>query len=214
MFDKQHFATIVCINGDFMNNKPIDKRIRKTKKSIRNALAKLMTEKDINSITIKDIAETADINRKTFYNYYSSVNQVIDEIENNVVDSVRKAMLDVDYEEAMKKPYIIFERLTETINTDFEFYSHLLSYNSNYNLTSKIVEMLKENAKAAIKKDLHLAEPEIDIMLDFALSGMVNIYQKWFNAAYMQTLEEVSKTVSVLCFGGMNDMLRKYIRYR
>lgn len=190
-----------------MNNKPIDKRIRKTKKSIRNALAKLMTEKEINSITIKDIAVTAEINRKTFYNYYAGVYQVIDEIENNVVDSVKNALFDVDYEEAIKKPYIIFERLNEVLNTDFEFYSHLLSNQSNYNLTSKIVEMLKENAKAAIIKDFQITEPDIDIMLDYALSGMLNIYQKWFNSAYMQPLEEVSKTVSVLCFSGISALL-------
>ena len=53
--------------------KKLDRRVIKTKKAIRNAFAKLISEKDINKITIKDIADTADINRKTFYNYYRRV---------------------------------------------------------------------------------------------------------------------------------------------
>ena len=50
--------------------KPVDRRVLKTKRAIRNAFAKLMVEKDINDITIMELAETADINRKTFYNYF------------------------------------------------------------------------------------------------------------------------------------------------
>ena len=46
-----------------------DLRVIKTKKAIRNAFAELLSEKDIQKITIKDIADTAVINRKTFYNY-------------------------------------------------------------------------------------------------------------------------------------------------
>ena len=46
-------------------NKPVDRRVLKTKRAIRNAFAKLMAEKDINDITIIELAETADINRKS-----------------------------------------------------------------------------------------------------------------------------------------------------
>ena len=53
--------------------KSVDRRVIKTKRAIRNAFAKLMVEKDINDITIIELAEAADINRKTFYNYYSGV---------------------------------------------------------------------------------------------------------------------------------------------
>lgn len=43
-----------------------NRRVMKTHKAIHKAFAVLLTQKDINEITIKDIADTADINRKTF----------------------------------------------------------------------------------------------------------------------------------------------------
>ena len=49
--------------------KKTDRRVIKTKRAIRNAFAELLSHKDINDITIKDIADTADINRKTGCNY-------------------------------------------------------------------------------------------------------------------------------------------------
>ena len=43
----------------------IDRRVVKTKRAIKEAFAKLLTQKDINDITISDIAAEANINRKT-----------------------------------------------------------------------------------------------------------------------------------------------------
>ena len=54
-----------------------DRRVARTKKAIKNAFAELMAEKEFSEITVKNIAETADINRKTFYNYYNSVYDVV-----------------------------------------------------------------------------------------------------------------------------------------
>ena len=69
-----------------------DRRVIRTKRAIKNSFARLLTEKDINDITISDIAAVADINRKTFYNYYSGVHEVIDEIENDIISHVDEAL--------------------------------------------------------------------------------------------------------------------------
>ena len=43
-----------------------DRRIRRTKKLLKQALAQLMDEKEFKDITVKDITERADLNRGTF----------------------------------------------------------------------------------------------------------------------------------------------------
>ncbi len=57
-----------------------DRRIVKTKRSIRNAFIKLLSEKDFNEITIKDIADEADVDRKTLYNHYSGIYEIREEL--------------------------------------------------------------------------------------------------------------------------------------
>lgn len=66
-------------------DKKIDKRVQKTKHAIYIAFVELLNEKDVNQITITDIAKKANINRKTFYNYYLDINEVMEEIQNLVV---------------------------------------------------------------------------------------------------------------------------------
>ncbi|MCR5652920.1 MAG: TetR/AcrR family transcriptional regulator C-terminal domain-containing protein [Ruminococcus sp.] len=190
-----------------MENIKIDRRIKKTKKSIYNAVAELLTQKDVNLITIKEICEIADINRKTFYNYYTGIYDVIDEIENNVLDVLCKSIDNINLEEAMKEPYIVFEKLNEIINTDIEFYGHLISQKPNYHFVDKTVAELKNRTKNILKEKLVLPEYKLDIMLDYAYAGMMNVYQKWFNSEYDLSLEQSAKEVSVMCFGGINKMI-------
>ena len=96
--------------------KKLDRRVIKTKKAIRNAFAKLISEKDINKITIKDIADTADINRKTFYNYYSGVYEIIEEIERELVGEFEDLLSGIDLKATLRNPSVLFSRLTEKIS--------------------------------------------------------------------------------------------------
>ena len=185
-----------------------DRRVRRTKKSIRNAFAQLLAEKDINLITVQDIADYADINRKTFYNYYSGIYQVIDEVENELIRGYESKLAEVDFRRAFHKPYLVFEKLTELINEDVDFYSRLFSNKANTSLTAKIISLLKERTEAAIVQQLNVDKRLIDLCLDYTISGMVTVYQNWFNSAQSMTLEEVSETLAVLCFNGFYGLPR------
>ena len=46
-----------------------DRRVQRTKKSIRNAFLQLLAEKELEKISVKEIADSADVDRKTVYNY-------------------------------------------------------------------------------------------------------------------------------------------------
>lgn len=184
-----------------------DPRTRKTKRAIRNAFAKLLSEKEINDITVRDVAELAEINRKTFYRYYSGIYQVVDEIENEIVRSYEQILGEIDFKQDINNPYRIFERLTATINTNLDFYGYLLSMQGNVSLVSKISEMLKSKTMDTlmlhIPMDAHIA----DIMLDYVISGMVAVYQHWFNAGRREPIELLSETLSMLSFSGINGIM-------
>ncbi|HOQ15145.1 MAG TPA: TetR-like C-terminal domain-containing protein, partial [Bacillota bacterium] len=164
---------------------------------------------DINDITIRDIADLADINRKTFYNYYSGIYQIVDEIENEIVSTYEKVLGEVDIKRDLKNPYRIFERLTSIINTDLDFYGYLLSVRENVSLVSKIVTMLKAKTKEALHPQIEIDETTADIVLDYAISGIIAVYQQWFNSDRRQSIEEISSTISILFFQGFSGILER-----
>ena len=51
----------------------MDRRIKYTKKIIKDCFFELLSEKDINKITVSELCNKADINRATFYRYYIDI---------------------------------------------------------------------------------------------------------------------------------------------
>jgi AcrR family transcriptional regulator len=49
---------------------PDDPRVRRTRKLLQQALSELLSEKELSSISVQDIAARADINRATFYTHF------------------------------------------------------------------------------------------------------------------------------------------------
>lgn len=189
--------------------KKVDRRVLKTKRAIRNAFAKLMAEKDINDITIIELAETADINRKTFYNYYSGVYQVVEDIEHDILTSYETLLGGVEFKQYMDAPYSLFERFSQLINMDPEFFGYLLSMNGNINLITRIMRLLKEKTCEVMVAQLDIEQYKADIMIDFVLSGMLSVYQHWIVSDHSVPLEEVSQIISTMSFGGINGVLQE-----
>lgn len=189
--------------------KPVDRRVLKTKRAIRNAFAKLMVEKDINDITIIELAETADINRKTFYNYYSGVYQVVEDIENDISQSYEELLGDIEFTKTMEAPYSLFERFSILINMDPEFFGYLLSMNGNKALITRIMNLLKNKTREKMVSQLEIEEYRAEIMIDYILSGMLSVYQHWFNSDKSVPIEEVTQIISTMSFGGVNGVLKE-----
>lgn len=193
-----------------MEEKKVDRRIAKTKKAIYRAFAQLLSEKNINDITIKDIADRADINRKTFYNYYDGIYELTSEIENKIIDSFEKVIREHNVNELLHNPNKMFDELVKIINSDFDFYQHLISVESNSNLVSKLFISLKSRAKEVISEYSVLDEATLDIVLDFVISGMFTVFQRWFNSSNEHSLDDMAKIVATLSYNGINGLLKDY----
>ena len=64
-----------------------DLRVRRTIKSIKYAFCQLVLEKDYNDISITQLAERAEINRKTFYLHFSSLDDLVEQLQHEIVDN-------------------------------------------------------------------------------------------------------------------------------
>ncbi|WP_420818818.1 TetR/AcrR family transcriptional regulator [Paraliobacillus sediminis] len=68
-----------------------DKRIKRTKNALTQALFALMATKAFKDITITDIVNEADYNRGTFYRHYKYKEDLLDEILGEVIADLAKS---------------------------------------------------------------------------------------------------------------------------
>ena len=185
----------------------MDKRVMKTRKAIHSAMTTLLAKKPIEEITVTELSEAAEINRKTFYNYYSSVYMVAEEMEDEIVERFEETLRKIDFDTLLKDPVTTFNTLARLITSDLDFYENILTNRNQISFLQKIITSLKDRIMV-IYFDKSSPESELqEYMLEYIISGLVSVYQKWFESGRKADLEELSKYISMLAVYGVKSIL-------
>ena len=186
-----------------------DRRVARTRRSIRMALIKLLAAKPLGQITVTELANAADINRKTFYNYYGDVSMVVDEIENEIVEEFASAIHNINFRELNSDPSEIYLVLARLIEKDLEFYASVFAAEAQTSLLQKIVAPLKEQLWISFADAVGSEAEGFEYLLEYTISGMIAVYQRWFNTGRKQNIEELSRSLSVLTFSGIRGLTNR-----
>lgn len=73
------------------------RRSKMTRRLMKDALMELMENKPLASVSITELCSRADVNRSTFYSYYSDLLQLLKEIEDDIIGQLPEAKPIVDY---------------------------------------------------------------------------------------------------------------------
>ncbi|MDD6074941.1 MAG: TetR/AcrR family transcriptional regulator, partial [Clostridium sp.] len=71
-----------------MKQELLDRRVRKTRRILRECLTRLLKEKKIQDITVRELTDMADINRGTFYLHYKDVFDLLEQIEQELTEEL------------------------------------------------------------------------------------------------------------------------------
>ncbi|MDY3846623.1 MAG: TetR/AcrR family transcriptional regulator [Eubacteriales bacterium] len=185
-----------------------DRRVIKTKRAIKSAFIKLLSEKNMNNITIKEIADLADVDRKTIYNYYRGTYMIMEEIEAELVDSFMRVTDDLNFENLVNRPLRVFDTLSDVINDNIELYGELMKIDSSSQIVKKITQYLKEKIKQSLE-NVHLKDSRrTDFVSEYITTGLIAVYQSWFNSDRSYSLEKLSSDVGTIVLYGMKELLK------
>ena len=123
----------------------IDSRIIRTKKAIKSGFIFLLSEKPIDSITVKDIAEAAHVDRKTVYNYYPGVYALIEEIEDDFAKSMAQTTKFIQKYDVFTQPEEFFTMVKEDIISNLRQYKDFLNAQEDSNLLMKLTRIMENN---------------------------------------------------------------------
>ena len=195
-------------------NRKLDIRVIKTKRAIREGVLQLLSEKSIDEISITELAQVAQINRKTFYNYYQNPHQILDELENELAEEFVAAVNASDWNDWYDGQnfdfHKIFSCITKSVQENRETYRHLLKIKKTSDIMIKIENRLKVEAIEYFSKYLDIGEDFIVMIMEYVISGMFAVYRKWFNDGQQVPAEEVSRKIGLMSIAGVNALLDAY----
>ena len=93
----------------------LDARKRYTQMVLKQSFLKLLKEKPVNRITVKEVCALAQLNRATFYAHYSDCFALMESIENELIDAFEKSLryvnlFDVTAEECINHNIVTVSR--------------------------------------------------------------------------------------------------------
>lgn len=187
--------------------KATDRRVLRTKKNIRQTFLQLLSEKSLTQLTVKELSEQADINRKTFYMYYSNIEEILSELEDELVQKLVLVFEKELFDREVFDSYSFFKNLNLAIQGDIELYRTL-----NY---ADLLPHLILRAKNALidvffRKYNIPADSDSEryiLYAEYAASGILSMYTKWFSNDFHMSLEELTKTAAEITLYGFQHLI-------
>lgn len=192
--------------------KPVqDKRVKKTKKLLYQALVTLLNEQPLEKITVSDICRNANINRNTFYYHYASVQELYHDVLENVLQDIRNSILDDQGKQLSSQElrddlanrcrvlgkHAEILRLLMIDHTDAAFQQALLDIN-HVRYEQSILEESHGKARDA----------QVRFVLDYIHKGSIAVMCAWIREGMQQTPEEIADLLFQLAVAGPKEYLR------
>lgn len=174
--------------------KKLDRRVRKTKKLLLSAIIKLMSEKKVNKITVKELTELADINRSTFYLYYDDIFDMVDKIESEIIKNFSIAFEEFSTKDATYENTVsFFTYLFEFVKNNSSMCKILLGPDGEYSFIEKFKNAIVDsqpNFKGANTKIRH------EFFMSFIVSGSIGTIQKWLEDDMNSSTEDMAEFIT------------------
>ncbi len=184
-----------------------NRRTKMTKALLKDSLLEILNTKPLSHITIKEICETADLNRSTFYAHYSSPYDLMSSIEKGIVQDV-KALLDdcpdLPSEERMR--YQLKRHLEYTAEHIKEFRAFSSDIGEDFSLPSQVMEIVLAPYIQDLSRGKRLTVTERDRLQTFCVFGTIGIVKAWVRRGMDTPVELLSSTIVLL----LNNVFTAY----
>ena len=171
-----------------------DRRVRRTKTNIKKAL----------------LSERADINRKTFYAYYTGMEELLAAVMDEMLEKYRTGLRKISFRADDFDAASLFKTISALIREDLEHYIrfHEIGLLAQFGISVKdiVVEIFMEQNKIDTK-----AIPEkYYLCAEYVASGVLAAFSAWAGRAGSGSMDidEFTSLAASLALDGIRGMLR------
>lgn len=186
-----------------------DRRVRRSRRALVDAFDRLIVAMPLDRITVSALAREADVDRKTFYQHFGSVEGLLDAIAEEVVcellDGVEQVMGEREPSGGAKAGDALsafFDVLARSLGRDLvleqRYYEHIPSELLLEHLARPLQRQVVERGLVSAS----LSETDLEMVVSFWLGGLLSLYRWWFLSDRAVPIDEVTRCAGRLAERG------------
>ena len=189
----------------------VDRRVRRSRRAIIEAFERLIMSYELDEITVSALAREADVDRKTFYQHFGTIDGLLDAIAeqtvSEILDEVEQAVGDDVPPGDRARLHAFFDALMRNLSEDLileqRYYEHIPSELLFERLSRTLMRQIVDRGLASGA----LTGDDLEMLLSFGLGGLFSLYRWWFLSDRSIPLEEVTRRAGLLVEGGVSELL-------
>ena len=182
----------------------MDRRKRRTRKLLGEALLELVQEKPYEQITIQDITDRADLNRATYYLHYKSKEELLaDSLEgyfDELVEQIATKTMNKPIWENPEADAMVFTHVAEHA----DLYRVLLGENGMGYVINRIIDYIAKFSELQLRAGLGTIELQapVEIMARHVAGSLYALITWWLMNDMPYTPLQMSEMTTRLCLTG------------
>lgn len=189
----------------FMSSK-IDRRIKYTRLMLKESLMKLLKDKSISSITVKELCALADINRSTFYSHYSDQYDLLTQVEEEIIQDMNETLMSYNLgqdDEALQ----MIENIVEYVAANSDICETLFSEHGDPSFKKRVMMVAHDYTIKSWMATYPIDDPKISEYVSlFAISGSIHILEIWLKNGMDKTPKEMAEIINNLTNKGLSSL--------
>lgn len=185
----------------------MDRRIKYTKKAIKESFFNLLEYKELNKITVSELCQLADVNRATFYRYYLDIYDLFDKIQEEFVEELKAA---INNSPSKYTVATFCHGLLEVLLKEKKLAKIIFKNNNNLLFLDDILEIAYENCYNNWKADLpDVKSQDVEYATIFIFNGALGIINYWITNDFEKDIMEISQLIESLSYRGIREFIYK-----
>lgn len=181
-----------------------DLRVQRTINSIYQAFEELICEKDYSKITVTELSRRAQINKKTFYRYYETLDDLLAEMQARYSQEYLKEVADFQYPRDLEKSVKVFFTFSAKQGKAYD----RITSSSNYTgIRQQMINQVMNKTWGQFPAFNRMNNWQKEILLNFVENTGLTIYQQWVKNGRQESLDAVIKEAQALMRGGVDRYL-------
>lgn len=164
-----------------MHKNSDDRRAKRSRRLLKEGLLNLMQQKSFTDISARDITESADLNRGTFYLHYPDTKTLLGSIEDDIMAEAQE-LVDLHKAEMGDSQSLrpILLPILDYIQEKHRTISLLLRNSDANSFLDKLRNLIYTNSVEYAKNRFHIEdEAHLDYFLSYVSFGILGMVKEW-----------------------------------